>query len=84
MITDQLIVIDKVRSFVQQTTYIDIDKIQNNTLLFKEGYFDSMGFIRLIAFIEEEFDIKTVDADLVEENFESIDAITAFIIRKSK
>jgi acyl carrier protein len=74
---------EKIHSFVQQTTYLEKDKINNDTLLFKEGYFDSMGFIRLIAFIEEEFNIKTIDEDLVEENFESINAISAFVTRKS-
>lgn len=83
MNTEHADIIDKIKSFVQQSTYADLEKIQNNTLLFKEGYFDSMGFISLIAFIEEEFDIKTVDADLIEENFESIDAIAGFIGRKS-
>jgi acyl carrier protein len=84
MNTDHSEIISKIKSFVQQSTYADLEKIQNNTLLFKEGYFDSMGFISLIAFIEEEFDIKTIDADLIEENFESIDAIAGFIARKSK
>jgi len=53
-------------------------------LIFKEGYFDSMGFVRLISFIEEEFDIKTVDTDLIEENFKSINSIAAFIVRNTK
>jgi len=42
-----------------------------------------MGFIMLITFLEEEFGIKTVDSDLIEENFESINAITEFIQRKA-
>jgi acyl carrier protein len=75
---------EKIRKYIQQVSYVEIEKIQNNTLLFKEGYFDSMGFISLISFIEEEFKMKTVDEDLVEENFESIDAITEFIVRKTK
>jgi acyl carrier protein len=42
-----------------------------------------MGFIMLITYLEEEFGIKTVDSDLIEENFESINAITEFIQRKA-
>jgi acyl carrier protein len=41
-----------------------------------------MGFIALITFLEEEFSIKTNDSDLIEENFESIDAISMFVSRK--
>jgi acyl carrier protein len=84
MTSDHLIINEKIKSYIQQATYVDKDKIQNDSLIFKEGYFDSMGFIRLIAFVEEEFNIKTADADLVEENFGSINAITDFIVRKSQ
>jgi acyl carrier protein len=52
----------------------------NGTLIFKEGILDSMGFIKLIAFLENEFDIKILDQDLKEENFESINAISKYVI----
>jgi acyl carrier protein len=42
-----------------------------------------MGFVVLITYLEENFGIKTSDSDLVEENFESINAITDFIVRKN-
>ncbi len=51
-------------------------------MLFKEGYFDSMGFIMLLSFIDEEFGVKVHDDELIEENFESISAISDFITRK--
>lgn len=82
--TDNNLVIEKVRSYIHQTVYADKEKIKDDSLIFKEGYFDSMGFMVLITFLEEEFGIKTNDADLVEENFESISAITDFIIRKKE
>ena len=74
----------KVRTYVLQAVYVDKEKIKDDSLIFKEGYFDSMGFMVLITYIEEEFGIKTNDADLLEENFESIKAITDFIIRKKQ
>ncbi|MCU0473429.1 MAG: acyl carrier protein [Bacteroidales bacterium] len=73
----------RVRDYLVQATFAGHDKIKDDSLIFKEGYFDSMGFITLITFIEEEFGVKTVDADLVEENFESVNAISDFIIRKT-
>jgi acyl carrier protein len=72
-----------VKSYIHRSTHIEKDKISDTSLIFKEGYFDSMGFITLISFLEEEFKIKTDDIDLVEENFESINAISDFIARKS-
>ena len=75
---------EKVRTYIHQSAHIDKEKIKDNSLIFKEGYFDSMGFIMLITFMEEEFKIKTGDEDLIEENFESINTITDFISRKTE
>ena len=74
----------KIKEYILRETFSEKVKIKNDTLIFKEGYFDSMGFVMLITFLEEEFGIKTSDTDLVEENFESINAITKYIIRKKQ
>ena len=79
---DPVTIKENLKSYIQQATHVDIGKIQDDSLFFKEGYLDSMGFIMLITFIEDEFEFKTSDADLIEENFESINAITAYILRK--
>ena len=73
---------EQVKEYIQQATFVEKDRIKNDSLIFKEGYFDSMGFVVLITYLEENFGIKTSDSDLVEENFESINAISDFIIRK--
>jgi acyl carrier protein len=80
--TDNSLIKEKVKNYVVQAASADREKIKENSLIFKEGYFDSMGFMVLISFLEEEFGIKTNDSDLLEENFESIDAISEFVIRK--
>jgi acyl carrier protein len=51
-------------------------------LIFKEGFFDSMGFVMLISFLNDNFNITVSDNELIEENFESIDAITDFAGKK--
>lgn len=73
---------EKIRSYILQSVHVSKDKINDETLIFREGFLDSMGFIVLITYLEEEFSIKTGDADLVEENFESINAISAFVEKK--
>jgi len=80
---DTIQIKEKVKAFILEGTFADKSKIQYNTLIFKDGYFDSMGFISLIAFLEQEFKIETIDRDLMEENFESIEAIANFVIKKS-
>jgi acyl carrier protein len=84
MTDNTLMIREKIKNYVLQAVYADKEKIKDSTLIFKEGYFDSMGFMVLISFIEEEFGIKTNDSDLLEENFESINAISEFIIRKKQ
>jgi acyl carrier protein len=74
---------EKIREFVLRNVFSGQNEIHDSTLVFKEGYFDSMGFVMLITFIEEEFSLKTNDTDLIEENFESINAIADFVVRKS-
>ena len=74
---------ERVRSYIKGAVHVESSKIKDGSMIFKEGFFDSMGFITLITFLEEEFKIQTSDSDLLEENFESIDAITEFIMRKS-
>jgi acyl carrier protein len=81
---DPIIIKEKVKSFIIQSTHVDSEKVVDDSLFFKEGYLDSMGFIMLITFIEEEFEFNTSDADLIEENFESINAITSYILRKKE
>ncbi len=81
---DEVKIKEKIKNYVFQAVYADKEKIKDDSLLFKEGYFDSMGFMVLIAFLEEDFGIKTNDNDLLEENFESINAISDFVIRKKQ
>ena len=84
MTDNTLMIREKIKNYVLQAVYAEKEKIKDSTLIFKEGYFDSMGFMVLISYIEEEFGIKTNDSDLLEENFESINAISEFIIRKKQ
>lgn len=71
-----------IKGFIASSSFSDISKLQDDTLIFREGYFDSMGFMSLITFLENNFKVSITDSDLIEDNFESIDAIVKFAIRK--
>jgi len=73
-----------VTRFIKENTFKEANLIKDDTMLFREGFFDSMGFVMLIDFLESNFNIKTNDSDLIEENFESINAIAGFIGKKIK
>jgi len=70
-------------AYVKENTFKETDSLQSSTMLFVEGILDSMGFALLLDFLETKFSISANDSDLVEENFESIDAIADFIVRKN-
>lgn len=69
--------------YVKENTFKETDTLKSDTMIFVEGIFDSMGFALLLDFLETKFEIAAEDSDLVEENFESIDAIADFIVRKN-
>jgi len=72
----------ELRKFISEITFTDVEKIKDDTLLFEEGIFDSLGFLSLISFLNEEYGIEVENDELSEENFETIKAVDAFIARK--
>jgi acyl carrier protein len=73
---------NKIKEYVIETTYASPDLVKDDSLIFVEGIFDSMGFVLLINFIEETFGIKAKDSELLEDNFESINAMANFVEKK--
>lgn len=69
-------------AYVKENTYKETSGLALETMLFVEGILDSMGFALLLDFLEESFRISPEDSDLVESNFESINAITEYILKK--
>ena len=50
--------------------------------LFSSGIIDSMGTLRLITFLEEEFGLQIGDGEVGEENFRTLNRIVAFVNQK--
>lgn len=71
-----------VKRYIVETSYTSEEEINNETLIFTTGIMDSMGFISIIGFVEEKFSVSPDDNELIEANFESIDAIANFVFRK--
>ena len=49
--------------------------------LLNSGLIDSLGIMRLIAFVENKFEIKVPPQDMMIENFMSVEAISSYIER---
>lgn len=75
---------EKVKKFIVETSYVSSDQINDDTLIFAQGIMDSMGFISIIGFLEESFSVSADDNELIEANFESVQAISNFVFNKLK
>jgi len=53
-----------------------------NDDLFEKGIIDSMGFLSIITYIEEEFNIDVSDEELLPENFSTVGAMSKYIDHK--
>jgi acyl carrier protein len=54
----------------------------DNASLLENGVIDSMNVIELVVFLEEQFDIKVNDHEIVPDNFDSISQLAAFVREK--
>jgi len=55
------------------------EPIQPEDDLLSEGVLDSFGMMKLIRFIEDNFDIKVQPEDMTIENFTSVETIVRYI-----
>jgi acyl carrier protein len=51
--------------------------------LVKSGIVDSTGILEIVDLLETRWSVKTSDDELSAENFGTIDAIAAFVVRKT-
>jgi acyl carrier protein len=73
----------EIRGFVKKNFIFDSrNGLDNSASLLGSGVIDSTGILELIAHIEQQYDIRCEDNELVRENFDSIDKITTFVAGK--
>jgi acyl carrier protein len=53
--------------------------LANDTPLLDSGILDSLSLLRIVVFMEERFDITMGEADLLPENFASVNAICSYL-----
>ena len=74
----------KIREFVVSNFLFGQDSGLTETASFlASGIVDSTGVLELVAFAESEFGVKVDDAELIPENFDSINAVAGYLQRKS-
>jgi acyl carrier protein len=74
---------ERARAFIGERFLFDASAtIDQAESLIRSGILDSTGAMELVLFLEEEFSIRIADNELVPENLDSINNITAFVTRK--
>jgi acyl carrier protein len=78
--------IDAIKKFVIDEFLPDVkaSELDIEHDLLADGLIDSLGVLKLIAWIEEQFDLAVGDDDLDPDNFRSITAIDTFIDESRK
>lgn len=57
--------------------------VNGDTSFLESGLIDSTGVLELVAFLEEKFQIKVEDEDLIPANLDSVNALIRFVAVKS-
>lgn len=74
-----------VRSFILERFLFSTDEadLSDSASLTGEGIMDSMGALELITFLETTFEIRVQDDEILPENFETVERIVEFVLRKT-
>ena len=63
----------------EQVSKPELLPLKNDTPLIESGIVDSLSLLRLLVFLEGEFGISLVNYGVIPENFNTVDAICAYI-----
>ncbi|MBN2331959.1 MAG: acyl carrier protein [Deltaproteobacteria bacterium] len=73
----------KIREFiVENFLFGSGDDLTDDSSFLDGGIIDSTGVLELVEFLEEEFAISIDDEELVPENLDSLNNVTAFLEKK--
>ena len=72
-----------VREFIGKDLGREVERVTDAESLLETGIIDSLGVLALVGFIEKRYGITVTEDEMMPENFDSIDAIAAFVNGRS-
>jgi acyl carrier protein len=71
----------QVREYILENLLFTSDNatLANDDSFLEKGIIDSTGILELIFFLEQQFEIKVFDTELVPENLDSVNKIVTFV-----
>jgi acyl carrier protein len=74
---------ETVRAFIiDNFLFGDAGELENETSFLDSGVIDSTGMLELITYLEEHFNIRIEDEEMLPENMDSLNSVAAFLERK--
>lgn len=76
---------EQIKQFILSDLIKDgsVTELDNDENLIDSGVVDSLGIMKLVAFLEKSFKVAVSDDEILLDNFETIDAISAFLSSKT-
>ena len=73
---------EKIRTFLSQ--HIRDNGFRDDDDLFGKGYLNSLFAMEMVLYVEKEFALTVENLDLDPDNFRSVNALAAFVERKTR
>ena len=75
----------EIKNFIiENFLYGQNDGFGEDVSFMQKGIIDSTGIVELISFVEEKYGISIADDELIPDNFDSVNKLSAFINRKTE
>lgn len=72
----------RIRSFAADVLGVDLSGVARETSIIRNGLVDSVGIVRLAAFLETALGIEIPDRDVTAAHFDSLATIDAYVRRR--
>lgn len=86
MSTEPTAIKPRIRDYILQNLLFSDDpaELPDDASLLDRGIIDSTGVLEVVMFIEETFGLHVKASDMLPENFDTVDAIVAFVERQQR
>jgi acyl carrier protein len=73
---------DRLRKFIQDEVLFGEGTVTDDQDLLG-GVLDSLALLQFVEFVESEFGLEVGDADMVPDNFRTLDAVETYIVSRT-
>ena len=69
----------KIKKFLEESLDVDISSLSDSEELFTSGLIDSFSLIELLGFLESDLNFTVNFADMVVDDFDTVDALVKLV-----